>query len=614
MADNRELALVLKLVADQFQSELKKSGGLLGEFQKFVGDWKTQLAAAGTVLFAIAKSTATYGDELVKMGQRMGTSIADTARLQHAAKLADADLHSLSSTVGILSREMVNAAAGNTEAEQKFRQLGISVRDAGGGLKSTTAILLEISDKFRSMPDGPEKTGLAMLALGKSAQQVLPFLSSNLREAFKEADQLGVVMSEKDAKAGERFNDELTKLQQAVRGVTNDVGTALIPVLTQLTSLLTTIIVDAHKAAQALSELLFSQAQAQSQVGVVQPEGGGPRLRIMPKPSDEELKKFSTTPFFKTPEQAAQQAKTLGDEEVRRGREQVRLGQAKLELFNAQTRALEIQFRLQQGLPQDFHVTEQQRVAQEIVKQTQLAVKIRDDAERAEAARQERRGRMIVEQTQLEVAIQQRQMEMQQRGPQGFFEGWVAGMQKYVQATDSAFGLAADMARRTAQAMEQNFRQFFFDLFENRVRTLGDLLKSLSQFVSQIASQIAGQLATRAVLGGLGLGGPLGMGFATGGSFTVGGFGGTDSQPVFFRATPGERVSVETPGQQRAQAPVAIVINNYGNNDVSATSGRGPDGRQTIYVTVRDMVRGMIQSGEIDKSMRSRYNLSPGGV
>ena len=39
-------------------------------------------------------------------------------------------------------------------------------------------------------------------------------------------------------------------------------------------------------------------------------------------------------------------------------------------------------------------------------------------------------------------------------------------------------------------------------------------------------------------------------GFATGGSFMVGGAGGTDSQLVAFRATPNERVIIQTPSQQ----------------------------------------------------------------
>lgn len=46
-------------------------------------------------------------------------------------------------------------------------------------------------------------------------------------------------------------------------------------------------------------------------------------------------------------------------------------------------------------------------------------------------------------------------------------------------------------------------------------------------------------------------------GFAFGGDFTVGGSGGTDSQMVAFRATPGERVSVRTPTQERDESRTA---------------------------------------------------------
>jgi tape measure domain-containing protein len=60
--------------------------------------------------------------------------------------------------------------------------------------------------------------------------------------------------------------------------------------------------------------------------------------------------------------------------------------------------------------------------------------------------------------------------------------------------------------------------------------------------------------------------------YANGGDFIVGGNGGTDSQKVQFMATPGERVTVETPGQQSAKAggsgadyqrPVNVTMNVY---------------------------------------------------
>jgi tape measure domain-containing protein len=62
-------------------------------------------------------------------------------------------------------------------------------------------------------------------------------------------------------------------------------------------------------------------------------------------------------------------------------------------------------------------------------------------------------------------------------------------------------------------------------------------------------------------------------GFATGGSFTVGGSGGTDSQLVAFRATPGEKVSINTPGQS-------------GGNFQITTAFAGPESQKTFQTVL----------------------------
>ncbi len=62
--------------------------------------------------------------------------------------------------------------------------------------------------------------------------------------------------------------------------------------------------------------------------------------------------------------------------------------------------------------------------------------------------------------------------------------------------------------------------------------------------------------------GNSGPGGTPPVGFAEGGSFTVSGQGGTDSQLVQFMATPGEQVTVETPRQQAGNSqPITINAN-----------------------------------------------------
>lgn len=91
--------------------------------------------------------------------------------------------------------------------------------------------------------------------------------------------------------------------------------------------------------------------------------------------------------------------------------------------------------------------------------------------------------------------------------------------------------------------------------------------------------------------------------FATGGSFSVGGSGGTDSQQVSFRATPGERVQVSTPNQLRkgdpnrgdgaqpaAQQMPGISIINVRDPKEIPNAIQGSDGRDAIINVFSDNI------------------------
>ena len=101
---------------------------------------------------------------------------------------------------------------------------------------------------------------------------------------------------------------------------------------------------------------------------------------------------------------------------------------------------------------------------------------------------------------------------------------------------------------------------------------------------SDMFSGMTGSLASAA---GGGIGSFLGnmfadlLGFQHGGSFKVGGSGGKDSQLVAFKASPNERVSVETPGQQ----------NKKGGSNVTYIDARGVDPGQMsrLIQVVKDL-------------------------
>lgn len=109
-----------------------------------------------------------------------------------------------------------------------------------------------------------------------------------------------------------------------------------------------------------------------------------------------------------------------------------------------------------------------------------------------------------------------------------------------------SFNQATDAIVNFAKTGELNIRELFASIFENLLRLA----------LNQLWAQLIGMFLPGFGGGGGGLlGGLLGglPGFQTGGSFTVGGSGGPDSQLVAFRASPNERVDVLTPQQQAAQ-------------------------------------------------------------
>lgn len=120
-----------------------------------------------------------------------------------------------------------------------------------------------------------------------------------------------------------------------------------------------------------------------------------------------------------------------------------------------------------------------------------------------------------------------------------------------------AFNAASDAVVEFAKTGEFNIREFFGNI-------AAQLLKlATNQLFSQLINGLFGGFGG----GGFNILGSFGSalpGFATGGQFEVGGDGRTDSTLVAFRATRGERVSVETPQQQRRRDNAAGVANTNG--------------------------------------------------
>lgn len=196
--------------------------------------------AAGAALSIAMKTTIDDMDKLSKTSQKLGIPVEQLSALAYAADLSDVSFEALSKSVGKLSKAMVEAAAKPTsDAAKAFTALGVSVKDSNGNLKSSDAVLADVAEKFSGLKDGAGKTAVAMAIFGKAGADLIPLLNGGrdgLKEMNDEVQAFGAVVSTKAAKEAEAFNDNITRLGYAIKGVLVQSVSAVLPTLVEVSN------------------------------------------------------------------------------------------------------------------------------------------------------------------------------------------------------------------------------------------------------------------------------------------------------------------------------------------------------------------------------------------
>lgn len=201
----------------------------------------TALAAAGTAFAFMAKGVINANDEMAKMSQRTGFTTESLSALKYGAELSGTSIEGLEKGLKKLSVNILDAERGTKEAKDTFSALGISYKTATGEIKSGDAVLSEVAERFKTMPDGIEKSAIAQKMFGKSGAELIPMLNggaAGLAAFRKEAEELGIIVSGDTAAAAEQFNDNLSRLHSAVTGVVQTIVAEALPQFVSLTNTL----------------------------------------------------------------------------------------------------------------------------------------------------------------------------------------------------------------------------------------------------------------------------------------------------------------------------------------------------------------------------------------
>lgn len=208
-----------------------KAGAIIG----------TSLAVSAGVFAAYVKSSIDAIDKTDELAERAGVTSQSFAGLQYAAKFASIEGDGLATTLSKLNQNAVKASQGSKAQAKAFDTIGVSVLDAAGNVKSADVLLLEVADRFAQLPDGAQKSALAIELFGKSGAKLLPLLNrgaDGIQQLIDQAKDLGLVLDQETYKAAGDFNDQLDVLGTISEGVGQQMAASLLPSLNSVSGLM----------------------------------------------------------------------------------------------------------------------------------------------------------------------------------------------------------------------------------------------------------------------------------------------------------------------------------------------------------------------------------------
>jgi hypothetical protein len=213
----------------EFNENLKLSLALLA------GVGAAIVGAAGGV-FAFVASTTQAADALTDMNAETGISVESIQELGFAAELSGSSAEAMSASLAGLSKVAGDAARGLGRGKKAFEELGISVKDASGNVKTADVLFNELRESFARLgtDKNTQKSIIASLGLDPSTLQLLNATNEEVGALTEKARALGIVTTEQ-AQAAADFQDSLGVAKFAVSALSQQIAINLAPATQKIT-------------------------------------------------------------------------------------------------------------------------------------------------------------------------------------------------------------------------------------------------------------------------------------------------------------------------------------------------------------------------------------------
>lgn len=186
----------------------------------------------------LIKQSMNATDNLAKMSRTLGLSVSNLSRLRHAASLGGMANAKLDKAIQKLSVNMADMAKGTGLAKDEFNKYGIAVTNNDGSLRSIIDVLGDVSDATKGITNSAEKATLAYRLFGARGAEMINVIEGGaeaMHKTMREADLLGLVMTDSMVKGVEAANDSITRLGTFLTTSFNQAVANLAPLIEKVT-------------------------------------------------------------------------------------------------------------------------------------------------------------------------------------------------------------------------------------------------------------------------------------------------------------------------------------------------------------------------------------------
>ena len=194
-------------------------------------------AVAGLGFGALSKDLLDTADQLGKTSARLGVTTGELQSLRFAAEQSGVEVSTFDMALQRFTRRTADAAIGKSKGvENAFEDMGISIKDQDGRLKSSSNLLREVANEFGKIPDQSEKVRIAFQLFDSEGVKMVNLLQNgkeNLEALEEQFNSSGASIDSNFIKNAEAVNDSLGLMSQVLTG---NLAVALSGVIAQMTA------------------------------------------------------------------------------------------------------------------------------------------------------------------------------------------------------------------------------------------------------------------------------------------------------------------------------------------------------------------------------------------